>query len=195
MRVQHMLVPMMIVAMSAPAAGQTRVPTALRHLKPHQVIEAIAAERQTLGFTEMQIRRLDSLHMAVLNEPHRYERAPSPKTHQNVRMAPMVSRQRAFADALTILTPDQRNRAEARFADPEYLLPEQLRAHGRMAKAPTDPLQRHSAAASPASGAVGETTADADQPADPVLHRGRGQAPPAVEGDSAKPVNPVTHKE
>jgi hypothetical protein len=187
-----MLVPVLIFAITAPAAAQNQVPPALQNLKPHQMVEAVMAERQALGFTEIQVRRLDSLHQAVLNEPHRYERTPSPKTHRNVRMKPMISKRQAYADALTILTADQRSRAGARFTDPEYRLPEQLQARRTGGQdTATDPLQRHTAGAAPAGQA-----ADTGKPVtDPLQHRGDAQAPPAVEGKGGKPTNPVTHKQ
>jgi hypothetical protein len=185
-----MLVPVLILALTAPAAAQKQVPETLRNLRPHQIVEAVMAEGQTLGFTEVQAGQLDSLHQVVLNEPHRYERTPSPKTHQNVRMKAMISKRRAYADALKILTPDQRNRAGARFGDPDYRLPEQLQA-GRPAaeENAADPLRRHAAGAPPAG-----PTVDSGKPEDPLQHRGEAQAPPAVEGEAGKPANPITHQ-
>jgi hypothetical protein len=105
-------------------------------------------------------------------------------------MKAMISKRRAYADALKILTPDQRNRAGARFGDPDYRLPEQLQA-GRPAaeENAADPLRRHAAGAPPAGQAV-----DSGKPEDPLQHRGEAQAPPAVEDEGGKPANPVTHK-
>jgi hypothetical protein len=185
-----MLVPALVLAISTPAMAQKEVPAALQSLKPHQIVEAVIAERPALGFTEIQVRRLDSLHQAVRTEPHRYETAPSLKAHRNVRMKPMISKQRAYTDALAILTADQRTRAAARFGDPEYRLPEELQARGPAAEGQaTEPLRRHAEGAAPA----GQAT-DSAKPGDPLQHRG-GEFPTAVEGDSEKPTNPVTHKE
>ena len=190
MRAHRMLVPALVLAISTPAMAQKEVPAALQSLKPHQVVEAVIAERQALGFTEIQVRRLDSLHQAVRTEPHRYETAPSLKAHRNVRMKPMISKQRAYTDALAILTADQRTRAAARFGDPSYQLPEELQARQPVAQGQADePLQHHAAGATPA-----EQVTDSAKPGDPLQHGG-GEFPPAVEGDSGKPTNPVTHKE
>jgi len=190
MRAHRMLVPALVLAISTPAMAQKEVPAALQSLKPHQIVEAVMAERQALGFTAIQVRRLESLHQAVRTEPHRYEAAPSMKAHQNVRMTPMISKQRAYADALAILTPDQRTQAAARFGDPTYQLPEELQARQPVAQGQaTEPLRRHTEGAAPA----GQAT-DSTKPGDPLQHGG-GEFPPAVEGESGKPANPVTHKE
>jgi hypothetical protein len=186
-----MLLPVLALAISVPAAAQDEVPAALRGLKPHQMVEAIAAERQTLDFTTVQARRLDSLHLAIRSEPHRYEVAPSPgKAHRNARMQPMISGQRAFADALAILTPEQRARALARFSDAEYRLPPELQGGRAAAERAGEPLHQHAPAAAPAE----ESTKPTDAAHDPLLHRG-GETPRAVEGDSGKPANPVTHQQ
>lgn len=185
-----MLVPALVLAISAPAAAQDQVPTALRSLKPHQIAEAVAAEQQTLDLTAVQVRRLDSLHLAIWKEPHRYEAAPSIKAHQNVRMKPMISQKRAYADALAILSPEQRTQAAARFGDPKYQLPEKLQARRPVAEGEArEPLQHHAAGAAPA----GQAT-DSAKMGDPLQHRG-GEYPPAAEAEGEKPTDPVTHKE
>jgi hypothetical protein len=185
-----MLVPTLILAISSPAMAQKEVPAALQSLKPHQIVEAVIAERQALGFTEIQVARLESLHQAVRTEPHRYEAAPSLKAHRNVRMQPMISRKRAYADALVILTPDQRTGAAARFGDPSYQLPEQLRPRRPVAQGQAEePLRHHVAGAIPA-----ESVTDSAQPGDPLQHRG-GEFPPAAEDPGRNPANPVTHQE
>lgn len=190
MRVRTMLVPVLILAASTPAAAQQKVPPPLKGLRPHQIVEAVAAERQSLRFTGVQVRRLDSLHLVVRNEPHRYERSPSLKAHQKVRMEPMISKGRAYADALAILTPEQRTRAAARFADPAYTLPEGLRAAAAKGEQPGDPLQHHGAGAAPAGQATGDTPA-----ADPLEHHKAAGAPTASAVDSGQPApDPVTHK-
>ena len=190
MLARRMLVPALVLAISTPAMAQKEVPAALQSLKPHQIVEAVMAERQALGFTEIQVGRLESLHQAVRTEPHRYVVAPSMKAHQNVRMTPMISKQRAYADALAILTPDQRTRAAARFGDPSYQLPKELHARPPVAQGQAqEPLQGHAAGAPPA-----EQGTDSTKPGDPLQHRG-GEFPAAVEGESGKPSNPVTHKE
>jgi hypothetical protein len=191
MRAYQILVPVLALAMSAPLAAQNEVPAALRSLKPHQIVEAVVAERQTLELTPVQERRLDSLHLAIRREPHRYEKAPSPgKAHRNAKMQPMISGQGAYADALTILTPDQRARAGARFSAPEYRLPAELRQTEAAAARAGEPLRQHAPGAAPAE----ESTKPAETAHDPLQHRG-GETPRAVEGDSGKPANPVTHQQ
>ena len=192
MRVRTMLVPVLILGASTSMAAQQEVPPPLKGLKPHQLVEAVAAERQSLELTDVQVRRLDSLHLAVRKEPHRYEPAPSQKAHQNVRMKPMISQRRAYADALAILTPEQRGRAATRFADPEYRLPKELQRQtaGTDSTRPGDPLQRHGAGAGPTGQATGDTNAG-----DPLQHRGAGAVPPEQAADSDKPApKPLEHK-
>lgn len=192
MRVRTMLVPVLILAASTPMAAQQEVPAPLKGLKPHQIVEAVAAERQSLELTDVQVSRLDSLHLAVRKEPHRYEPSPSQKAHQNVRMKPMISKQRAYADALAILTPEQRGRAATRFADPEYRLPEefQRQAAGTDSTRPGDPLQRHGAGAAPTGQAAGDTSVG-----DPLQHRGGAGVPPEQAADSDKPApKPLEHQ-
>ena len=182
----RLLVPAFALAISAPAAAQNDVPAGLRSLKPHQIIEAVMAERERSGFTETQVQWLDSLHLAIRKEPHRYEGTP-PGVYQ-YRMRPMVSRSRAYTDAVSILTPEQRAQIEARFNDAKYQRPVQ-------AQRPTganqggEPLSHHAAGAKPVQ--QGNATGDAAK--DPLQHRG-GKAPTAVEGDSGKPTDPLTHQ-
>lgn len=190
MRAYRMLVPVLALAISLPAAAQNEVPAALRSLKPHQIVEAVAAERQALELTAVQERRLDSLHLAIRSEPHRYEVAPSPgKAHRNARMQPMISGQRAYEDALAVLTPEQRSRARARFSDAAYRLPPELRGGQTAADRAGEPLRQHTPGAAPAE----HSTKPEDTAHDPMLHRG-GETPSAAEGDSGKPANPVTHQ-
>lgn len=188
MLARRMLVPALVLAISAPAAAQDQVPAALRSLKPHQIIEAVIAERQTLDITDTQARQLDSVHLAVRDEVHRYERAPSNKAHQNMRMKPMTSGRRAYTDALAVLTPEQRARAAERFNDAAYRLPKELQAAApRAQKHAGDPLDHHRVGAAPTAEAT-----DSAKLEGPLEHRG-GQAPPA-KADSGKPTNPATHR-
>lgn len=190
MRVRMMLVPVLILGASISMAAQQEVPTALQKLKPHQIVEAFLVERQTLGLTEVEVRRLDSLHLAVRNEPHRYEPAPSQKAHQNVRMKPMISRQRAYADGMAILTPAQRARATSRFSHGEYRPPEgaERQTAGTDSTRPGDPLQRHVAGAAPRAQATGDSVAD------PLQHH-KGAAAPSKQVDTGKTApKPLEHK-
>jgi hypothetical protein len=197
----RLLVPALLLAISTQAIAQDDVPAAFRSLKPHQVVEAVMAERTTLGLTETQTQWLDSLHTAIRKEPHRYEGTPPGRFQYRHR--PMVSRSRAYTEALSALTPDQRAQAEARFNDASYRLPAELQPRraqagpkptetGAVSAAGKDPLQHHGGKAGPEK--VG--AASADPAKDPLQHR-QGKATPAVSGseaDSGTQVNPITHK-
>lgn len=190
MRAYRMLLPALALAISVPAAAQNEVPAALQSLKPHQIVQAVAAERQTLDLTAVQERRLDSLDQAIRSEPHRYAAAPSPgKAHQDARMQPMMSDQQAYADALAILTPEQRTRARARFSDADYRLPPELKPARAGAGQAGEPLHQHAPGAAPDQ----QSTKPAETAKDPLQHRG-GEAPRAVDADTSKPANPVTHQ-
>ena len=189
MRVRTILVPVLLLAASTPMAAQQQVPAALQPLRPHQIVAAVSAEQgSTLHLTSAQIRRLDSLHVAVRSEPHKYEPSPSLKAHQNIRMQPMISKRRAYADAMAILTPEQRAQIEARFNDPAYQLPDDLRAKVAQEEA-GDPLQHHGASAPPA-GQSTDTSA-----AKPIEHNQGMVAPSSNAVDSGKAAtNPETHR-
>lgn len=190
MLVSKLLVPALVLAISAPAAAQTEVPTALRGLKPHQVVEAVAAERQALGLSATQVQRLDSLHLAIRSEPHAYVTSPSPgKAHRNTRMQPMISGQQAFADAMAVLTPEQRTQAQARFGDPAYKLPAELQRERDTSKLAGEPLHEHTRGAAPTT----PSTKPADSAREPLQHHG-GDAPAAAARDSGTPTDPVTHR-
>ena len=97
----------------------TAVPPSLESLKPHEIVEAILAERATLGLTSEQARDLGALHVAIRDEQHRYTReAHGSKGPEHMMMEPMISKRRAYNDALSYLTPDQQDRANRRFRDP-----------------------------------------------------------------------------
>ena len=188
MRAYQLLVPVLALAISAPAAAQNQVPAGLRSLRPHQIVEAVAAEQQTLDLTVAQQHRLDSLQLAIRSEPHRYVGSPGPgKAHQNLRMRPMISRQLAYAEALAILTPDQRGRATARFGAADYRLPADLQP-GTADRLAADPLGHHIADNAP----VRQSTNSIEAAKDPLQHH-VGQAP-AVQGAGASPANPMTHR-
>jgi hypothetical protein len=104
-----------------PALAQEQVPASLESFKPHEVVEAFTTEAETLALAPDQLRRLDSLHLAVRDERHRWAHGPGIKAHETLKMKPMISRERAYADALSILTPDQRQAVVQRFEDPDYV--------------------------------------------------------------------------
>lgn len=189
MRAHLMLVPILALALSAPAVAQDQVPQALRSLRAHQIVEAVAAEGQTLDLTPAQQRRLDSLHLAIRNEPHRYVAGAVPgKAQENFRMRPMVSRQQAYTDALAILTPDQRARAAARFAAADYRLPVELQPRTAARSPAMEPLRHHTADNTP----VRQSTRSTDSDQDPLQHH-FGQTP-TVPGAGGNPANPMTHR-
>ena len=102
----------------------TAVPTSLEALKPHEIVEAFLAERETLGLSGQQVLDLHALHIAVRDEPHRYTRkAHGAKGPEHMMMEPMITKRRAYNDALSYLTPDQQARAAGRFRDPAYRAP------------------------------------------------------------------------
>lgn len=191
MLAHRLLVPALLLAISAPAAAQNEFPAALRSLEPHQIVEAVMAERQTLGLTAVQEQRLESLHVAIRSEPHGYVATPSPgKAQPNARMRPMMSGQRVYADAMAMLTPEQRAEARARFTDPEYRLPSRLQGGQPATARPGEPLRRHAPGATPAE----QSTQASDSAKDPLQHHGAGETPPAAQSDSGEPTNPVTHR-
>lgn len=97
------------------------VPASLEGLKPHEIVQAVAAEAEGLELNQSQVEDLDSLHVAVRDEPHRYtERGAPGKGHTPRMMEPMISRRRAYNDALSYLTADQQESATKRFNAPSY---------------------------------------------------------------------------
>jgi hypothetical protein len=186
----RLLVPALALAISAPAAAQNEVPAALRNLKPHQIVEAVMSESKILGLEEVQIQWLDSLHLAILKEPHRYVSVATDKPISGSWMSPMVSRKRAYAEALSILTKEQRAQAQARFNDAGYRLPAELQTPAAgTGKPAADPLRHEATGATPTR----ESTKPADSAKDPLQHRG-GERPSRETGDSGKPTNPITHR-
>ena len=117
------LVTATVLAVTASTAlnAQEGVPAVLDNLKPHEVVEALTSEAKTLGATPDQVRRLDSLHIAVRDERHRWVRTPSNKAHKPVKMRPMISADSAYRQALTLLTPEQRSALARRFDDTTFV--------------------------------------------------------------------------
>lgn len=106
---------------SLPLLAQEKVPTSLSAFKPHEVVEAFTAEAKSLALTPEQLARLDSLHVAVRDERHRWTAAPGNKAHHAVRMKPMISPEKAYTGALAVLTPAQQGAVTMRFNDPDYV--------------------------------------------------------------------------
>jgi hypothetical protein len=102
----------------------TAVPPSLDALEPHEIVEAVVSERTSLGLSDDQVRDLTALHVAVRDEAHRYTRkAHGAKGPEHMMMEPMITKRRAYNDALSYLTPDQQARAAARFRDPAFRAP------------------------------------------------------------------------
>ena len=104
-----------------PAVAQERVPESLAALKPHEVVEAFTSEAKALALTQEQLGRLDSLHVAVRDERHRWTTRPSNKAHRQRQMEPMITQEAAYREASAILTPTQREAITKRFDAPDYV--------------------------------------------------------------------------
>jgi Spy/CpxP family protein refolding chaperone len=102
-------------------SAQKEVPASLSALKPHEVVEAVMSDTRSARLTDQQQARLESIHMAVRDERHRWSKTPGNKAHRNARMQPMISQEKAYADALAVLTPAQRSATLERFNDEGYV--------------------------------------------------------------------------
>ncbi len=95
-----------------------KVPPALEALKPHEIVQRLLDQGQELELGEEQVRELEELHVMIREEKHRYTHRggkPHETTHEQ-----MVTRGQAFADAMAILSPDQRlNSIELLLAEQE----------------------------------------------------------------------------
>jgi hypothetical protein len=81
---------------SVPVPEQEEIPTSLSAFTPHEVVEAFTAEAKSLALTPEQRARVDSLHVAVRDERHRWTATPGNKAHKGVKMKPMISREKAY---------------------------------------------------------------------------------------------------
>jgi hypothetical protein len=107
-------------AIRSPALAQ-QVPQALESYKPHEIVEAVSSEARPLSLTADQVKRLDDLHVSVRDERHRWAETPGNKAHHALKMKPMISQERAYRDALAILTTTQRDQLERSFGAPGYV--------------------------------------------------------------------------
>jgi hypothetical protein len=112
---------LLAVAIHSPALAQQQVPGSLESYKPHEIVEAVISEAGTLGLAADQVKRLDDLHVSVRDERHRWAETPGNKAHRSLRMKPMISQERAYRDALAILTTTQREQLERKFEAPGYV--------------------------------------------------------------------------
>ena len=83
-----------------------KLPVRLTSMKPHEVVERILAQRKRLGLSDAQAGQLQELHVTIRDEKHVYSHDGS-KPH-NTRHRTMITRQQAFADAMAVLSPEQR---------------------------------------------------------------------------------------
>ncbi len=116
-----MVAALFAAAIQLPALAQQEVPQSLENLKPHEIVEAVISEAGTTGLTADQVKRLDDLHVSVRDERHRWAPTPGNKAHQALQMKPMISQERAYTDALAILTLTQREQLERTFGAPGYV--------------------------------------------------------------------------
>lgn len=99
----------------------SEVPASLKGLEPHEIVQAVAAEARGLALNLSQVEDLDSLHVAVRDEHHQYTVGGAPgKSHKSRKMEPMISRRRAYNDALSYLTGNQQESAIKLFNTPSY---------------------------------------------------------------------------
>ena len=110
-----------LAVLATPSVAQGPMPASLDDLKPHEIVEAVISEAKSLSLSAAQTRRLDSLHVAVRDERHQWERQPNTKAHQRLRMKPMISIREAYGGAMQILNPLQRSAVEQRMAAPDYV--------------------------------------------------------------------------
>ena len=102
----------------------SQIPSSLEGLKPHEIVQVFSAEAEALELGEDQMHDLQALHLVVRDEPHRYSRmGPPGKAHQHQMMEPMISKRRAYNDAMSYLTAEQQELALKRFNAPAYKAP------------------------------------------------------------------------
>ena len=112
---------LLVAAIHSPALAQQKVPTSLQSYKPHEIVEAVISEAGTPSLTPDQVKRLGDLHVSVRDEQHHWAPMPGNKAHQTLKMKPMISQERAYTDALAILTVTQREQIERAFGTPGYV--------------------------------------------------------------------------
>jgi Spy/CpxP family protein refolding chaperone len=86
-----------------------KVPPALQALTPQEIVQRVRSHGEHLALRPEQVRELEQLEVMIRDEKHRYSHQagrPHQTTHQQ-----MITRGQAFADAMAILTPEQRREA------------------------------------------------------------------------------------
>jgi Spy/CpxP family protein refolding chaperone len=91
-----------------PALAQD-APEELESLKPHEIVQEVLNFRDRLALTPEQVVQLNELHVTVRDEKHQYSHSGG-KPHVTKHEA-MITRGQAYADAMAILTPEQRGQA------------------------------------------------------------------------------------
>jgi Spy/CpxP family protein refolding chaperone len=83
-----------------------KVPPALQGLKPQEIVQRVLSHGEHLALRPEQVRELEQLEVMIRDEKHRYSHRAG-KPHQTTHQQ-MITRGQAFADAMAILTPEQR---------------------------------------------------------------------------------------
>lgn len=106
----------LVLFFTVPGAAQAPgpVPPGLKGLKPHEIVDRVLDERDRLQLSEAQITRLETWHVAVLDERHRFEHQGG-KPHETRHVA-MINQQTAFDSTVAVLTPAQRETLATLFA-------------------------------------------------------------------------------
>lgn len=106
------------LALAAPAgaAPSGPVPATLKKVRPYQVVEEVMARTELLALTPTQFAALDDLARSIRNEKHTWVRVPGKQAPG--RHVPMTNHQKAFDQALAILTPEQQARFTGLYAAP-----------------------------------------------------------------------------
>ncbi|MEO8031558.1 MAG: hypothetical protein ABJC74_08625 [Gemmatimonadota bacterium] len=94
-------------AASAGAQASSPLPPGLKGYKPHQIIERVLDKKADLGLSIDQVTSITALHERVADEPHRFNRDPTRKSH-DVTHEPMITARQAFDSTVAYLTPPQR---------------------------------------------------------------------------------------
>ena len=102
------------VALLTALPETVKLPASLNSVKPHEVVEHILAEQKKLGLSGAQVQQLQELHVAIRDEKHQYSHAGG-KPHETKHQR-MITREQAFADAMAVLSAEQRLRVVELFS-------------------------------------------------------------------------------
>src|SRR5687767_2355316 len=96
-------------ALGPARAHAQKAPAELESLKPHEIVAQVFNFRDPLSLSNEQVSRLNELHVTIRDEKHQYSHSGG-KPH-TTKHKEMITRGRAYADAMAVLTPEQRPRA------------------------------------------------------------------------------------